>query len=53
LRLRRNRFATCWSTWFGFFDESLFLPSRSLPRLFGVRDFDFFSERSEGIKPRV
>jgi hypothetical protein len=39
--------------WFGFFDESLILTPRLLPRLFGVRDFDFFSERSEDIQHRV
>jgi hypothetical protein len=48
LRLRRNRFPTCSSTWVGFFDDTLFLA----PRLLGVRDFDFFSEGSEGIKHR-
>jgi hypothetical protein len=48
LRRRRSRFPTCSSTWVGFFDETLILA----PRLFGMRDFDFFSEDSEGIKHR-
>jgi hypothetical protein len=48
LRLRRIRFPTCSSTCVGFFDETLFLA----PRLLGARDFDFFSEGSEGIAHR-
>src|SRR5215470_16085770 len=53
LRLRRTRLPTWTSTWFGFFDESLILRTRSLARPFDVRDFDFFSDASDAIKHRA